>query len=119
MRAIHVRDGQTVKAGDVLIELDPTMSGAEREHLQERSDRGPARRRAAARGARAATRTIRSPTSMPPAEAEPALVEMQRQLLASSGREQRAKLAALDRQVAQKEAERATIRRHDRQARRR
>src|SRR5919197_3572156 len=29
VRAIHVRDGQAVKAGDVLIELDPTMNGAE------------------------------------------------------------------------------------------
>jgi membrane fusion protein, hemolysin D len=28
VRAIHVRDGQSVSAGDVLIELDPTMSGA-------------------------------------------------------------------------------------------
>src|SRR2546429_2769393 len=29
VRAIHVRDGQSVSAGDALIELDPTMSGAE------------------------------------------------------------------------------------------
>ena len=29
VRAIHVQDGQSVKAGDVLIALDPTMSGAE------------------------------------------------------------------------------------------
>ena len=28
VRAIHVRDGQSVSAGDVLIELDPTISGA-------------------------------------------------------------------------------------------
>src|SRR5262252_2686150 len=34
VRAIHVHDGQSVKQGDVLIELDPTMNGAEREHLQ-------------------------------------------------------------------------------------
>jgi hemolysin D len=34
VRAIHVHDGDTVKAGDVLIELDPTISAAEREHLQ-------------------------------------------------------------------------------------
>lgn len=34
VRAIHVHDGQSVKQGDVLIQLDPTMSGAEREHLQ-------------------------------------------------------------------------------------
>src|SRR4030088_3290971 len=26
VRAIHVRDGQRVKAGDVLVELDPTVS---------------------------------------------------------------------------------------------
>ena len=32
VRAIHVRDGQSVKAGDVLIELDPTITVAEREH---------------------------------------------------------------------------------------
>ena len=34
VRAIHVRDGQRVKAGDVLIELDPTMTEAERDHLK-------------------------------------------------------------------------------------
>ena len=33
VRAIHVRDGETVKAGQVLIELDPTMNEAERNHL--------------------------------------------------------------------------------------
>ena len=26
VRAIHVRDGQTVKAGEVLLELDPTIN---------------------------------------------------------------------------------------------
>ena len=34
VRAIHVSDGQSVNAGDVLIELDPTMSGAELGHLK-------------------------------------------------------------------------------------
>jgi hemolysin D len=34
VRAIHVQDGQTVAAGDVLIELDPTMNEAERNHLR-------------------------------------------------------------------------------------
>ena len=34
VRAIHVKDGQSVKAGDVLIELDPTMSQAESGHLK-------------------------------------------------------------------------------------
>ena len=34
VRAIRVQDGQAVKAGDVLIELDPTVNAAERDHLQ-------------------------------------------------------------------------------------
>src|SRR5262249_3556268 len=33
VRAIDVRDGQAVKAGQVLIELDPTMNRAEQAHL--------------------------------------------------------------------------------------
>src|SRR5206468_1649343 len=34
VRSIRVQDGQAVKAGDVLIELDPTANAAERDHLQ-------------------------------------------------------------------------------------
>ena len=34
MRAIHVHDGQSVKAGEVLIELDPTMTEAEQRRPQ-------------------------------------------------------------------------------------
>src|SRR6516225_6372019 len=34
VRVIHVRDGQAVKAGDVLIELDPTINQAELKHFQ-------------------------------------------------------------------------------------
>src|SRR5262249_4231516 len=34
VRAIHVRDGHSVKAGQVLIELDPAMNEAERNHLR-------------------------------------------------------------------------------------
>src|SRR5712664_4890353 len=33
VRAIKVQDGQAVRAGDVLIELDPTANEAERDHL--------------------------------------------------------------------------------------
>ena len=33
VRSIGVQDGQTVKAGDVLIELDPTVNAADRDHL--------------------------------------------------------------------------------------
>src|SRR5258708_1570936 len=34
VRAIHVRDGQHVNAGEVLIELDPTINESERNHFQ-------------------------------------------------------------------------------------
>src|SRR5467141_335655 len=34
VRSIRVQDGQVVKAGDVLIELDPTVNAAERDHLR-------------------------------------------------------------------------------------
>jgi hemolysin D len=46
----------------------------------------------------------------PPPDAPAALVEMHRRFLVSQAAEQNAKLAAIDGQVAQKEAERATIR---------
>ena len=48
VRSIRVQDGQAVKAGDGLIELDPTVNPTERDHLH--NDRG-AQHRAAARGA--------------------------------------------------------------------
>ena len=34
VRAIHIRDGQSVRAGDALIELDPTMTEADVEHAK-------------------------------------------------------------------------------------
>jgi hemolysin D len=33
VRAVYVQDGQAVKAGDILVELDPTISGAESDRL--------------------------------------------------------------------------------------
>src|SRR5260370_3645504 len=34
VRAIHVRDGQQVKTGDVAVELDPTINESDRDHLR-------------------------------------------------------------------------------------
>jgi hemolysin D len=104
VRAIHVRDGQTVKAGDVLIELDPTMTEADNE--RQKSDLiavelDVARLRAAlAEDPLAAFR--------PPQSASAAEIEMHRQFLISQRAEQNAKLAEIERQQGQKEAERAT-----------
>jgi hemolysin D len=107
VRAIHVRDGQNVNAGDVLIELDPTMTVADQEHI--RSDLIAAQLDIAR--LRAALSDSDSPEGEfhPPAGASSDLIAMQRQFLVKQTEEYRAKLASLDRQRAQKEAERDTI----------
>jgi hemolysin D len=106
VRSIRVQDGQPVKAGDVLIELDPTVNAAERDHLR---DDLLAERLNIAR-LRAALAGGDDPAAgfMPPADADPELVATQRQLLLNQVTEYRAKIAALLRQQAQKEAEQAT-----------
>jgi len=106
VRAIHIHDGQNVKAGDVLIELDPTMTTAEGEHIKNdlvAAQLDIARLRAALSDGDNPQREFH-----PPAGASPALVNMQREFLARQIEEHRAKIASLDRQRAQKEAERAT-----------
>jgi hemolysin D len=106
VRAIHVRDGQSVKAGDLLIELDPTISGAELGHLK--SDLASADLEVARLRAELSGNANPLDSFNPPDGAPPALVEMNRQFLISQTAEQRAKIAAIDGQLSQKEAERAT-----------
>src|SRR5258708_4523551 len=108
VRAIRVRDGQSVKTGDVLIELDPTMTGAELGHFK--SDLIAAQLDAARLRAALAAKGDPAAELKPPPDAPAVLVEMHRRFLISQAAEQKAKLAAIDGQVAQKEAERATIR---------
>ena len=105
VRSILVKDGQEVKAGDVLIELDPTISDAELRHLQSdlvSAQLDVARLRAALADG--------DPLAAfhPPKDAPEALLATQRQLLIDQTSEQRAKLAALDRERTQREAERST-----------
>ena len=106
VRAIEVRDGQRVKSGDVLLELDPTINSAELEHL--RSDRLAAQLEAAR--LRAVLDGGNDPLAhfKPPEGAPADLVGVQRRFLVSQAAEQAAKIAEIDRQIAQKEAERAT-----------
>jgi hemolysin D len=106
VRAIRVQDGQAVKAGDVLIELDPTVNAAERDHLQNdllAEQLNVARLRAAL-----SARDEQMVDFVAPAGADPILVSTQRQLLLNQVAEHRAKIASLARQQAQKEAEQAT-----------
>jgi hemolysin D len=106
VRSIRAQDGQAVKAGDVLIELDPTVNAAERDHLHNdllAEQLNIARLRAALA---AGDDPVADFT--PPADADPALISTQRQLLLNQVTEHRAKIAALARQQAQKEAEQST-----------
>jgi hemolysin D len=107
VRSIRVQDGQAVKAGDILIELDPTVNAAERDRLRNdllAEQLNIARLRAALAAGDDAVADF-----TPPADADPALIRTQRQLLLNQVAEYRAKIAALDRQQVQKEAEHATI----------
>jgi hemolysin D len=107
VRAIHVRDGEAVKAGDLLIEIDPTISEAERNRAK--SDLTSVRLDIAR--LRAALIPSDDPLAnfQPPEDASPALVDMQKKFLVSLVNENHAKLATLDQQRTQREAERATI----------
>ena len=105
VRAIHVRDGQAVKQGEVLIELDSTMNNAETSHLESdlmAAQLDVARLRAALSDG--------DPLAnfKPPEGAPPALVATQQKFLSDQTAEQQAKLAVLDRQRALREAELAT-----------
>jgi hemolysin D len=107
VHAILVANGQNVNAGDVLIELDSTINEGEINHL--RSDLQSAQLDIARLRA-ALTDTDDPPAAFrPPEGANPQLVAMQRQFLVAQVTEHRAKIAALDGQRAQKEAELATI----------
>jgi len=107
VRAIRGHDGQSVKAGEVLIELDPTMNEAERKHLKSdliAAELDVARLTAALGGDPDPIASFR-----PPEEASQALAATQRQFLMQQLDEHRAKLASLDSQRTQKEAELATV----------
>jgi hemolysin D len=107
VRAIHIRDGQTVRAGDVLIELDPRINESERDHLQ--ADLTAAQLEIAR--LRAALSNLDNPLEAfhPPAGAPPDQVVMQQSYLIKQTAEYRAKIDALKRQQDQKEAEQDTI----------
>ena len=96
VRAIHVHNGESVRAGEVLIELDPTMTEAEEGHLKGdliAAGLDVARLRAALAG--------RADLDAPPG-ATAAQMETHRQFLASEDALQKAKLAEIDRQQLQK-----------------
>jgi hemolysin D len=107
VRAIHVRDGQAVKAGDILVELDPTTAGADLRRLAAdlvatRAD--VARLEAVAADPARPQAHFRMPIGTPAD-----LQALQRALLSSQTDEQAARLAALEAEHRKREAERRSV----------
>jgi membrane fusion protein, hemolysin D len=106
VRAIHVRDGQSVAAGEVLIELDATINAAERDRFA--AELVVVQLEVAR--LRAALMPGTDPLAfVPPDGANPRQVELQRSLLRNQLEEYRSKLAGIDRQMTQNEANRAAV----------
>lgn len=103
VRAISVRDGQMVKAGDILIELDPTSTSADSDRLQRDAweAHGDALRVAALL---AGQEKFKSPEGMPPE-----ISANQLSMLQSRLSEQRSRMAASDAEIARKQADRDAI----------
>ncbi|MBC7917736.1 MAG: HlyD family type I secretion periplasmic adaptor subunit [Rhodoferax sp.] len=99
VRSIFVRDGQQVKAGDILLQLDPTSTGADRSRLQREYWEGEAEvaRASALLGGR---------TELAKIPGMPADITLnQTAILQSRLLEQRAKLAGLDADIGKRGAD--------------
>jgi hemolysin D len=105
VRAILVEDGQSVRAGQVLIEFDATGTEADRNRLV--ADLTGARLNASR--LRAALSDDPERSFVPPAEASALQIQLSQALLASQLGEYRARLAAFDQQIAQKRADRTGV----------
>jgi len=109
VRSISVRDGQSVRAGEVLLELDPTTTGADLQRLQRESWEHEAdvqRLTAQLAG--------RSSLAMPP-ELPADIRSNQEWLLAARLAEQRSRVASLEADVARRRAESTATASHLRQ----
>lgn len=107
VRAIHVRDGQAVKAGDILVELDPTTAGADLRRLA--ADLVAARADVARLEAVAADPARPQAHFRTPIGTPADLLALQRALLNSQTDEQAARLATLEAEHRKREAERRSV----------
>jgi len=107
VRAIHVQEGQTVRAGEVLVSLDPTTSEADRN--RQAGEFLAARLDVARLSAMVAEGGDAEAAFVAPPDATPTQLALARQFMTSQTAEHRAKLAELDRQKAQSEANRAAV----------
>ncbi len=107
VRAIHVQDGQAVKAGDVLIEIDSTINEAERNRLRTEyitTSLDVARLKALLGNAKDPEAKFVAPEG-----ATAAQIATQKSLLRNQLDEIHAKLASIDRQLAQSEGNREAV----------
>lgn len=109
VRAIHVQDGDHVKAGQLLIELDPTQAGADSQRLSGdfiQAELDVARLTAL----KNTVETGRAPVFVPPKDAPPERIEEARAAMRAQADQQAAKVADLSQQISQKAAEAAEVR---------
>jgi hemolysin D len=107
--AIHVQDGDPVRAGQILIELDRTVTQAERRHVAQdlvASELDVARLATLRDGF--ATKTIPPELAVPPGASQADVTRTKSSMRAQAA-EQLAKLASIDRQIEQKLAEAQSI----------
>ena len=101
VRAIHVQDGQFVKAGEVLIEIDATINESERDRLQKEyieAELDAARLRGVLQ-----SKTEESVYFVPPEGSTEAQIATQGTLLLNQLQEGHAKLHGLDQQIAREQ----------------
>jgi hemolysin D len=104
VRAIHVQDGDHVKAGQLLIELDPTQTEADSRRVD--TDLAQANLDVARLTAlKTAIETHRAPYLVPPKDADPARVAESRAAMQAQADQLASKLADLSQQISQKDAE--------------
>ncbi|RKZ51845.1 MAG: hypothetical protein DRR00_10385 [Candidatus Parabeggiatoa sp. nov. 3] len=111
VKRIWVEEGQLVKAGQLLIELDSTVSGADLARLKTEGMMAKLEQ-ARLEALLAAIRQGKLQSFVKPADAESLQVELQQARLKKQFREYQARLAALANEIQQREAERATVMAH-------
>ncbi len=107
VRAIHVQDGQQVKANDVLIEIDTTINEAEQARLQSEltaTELESARLRAALKMSLDPVLDFVAPAGAPQAQ-----IDLQLSQLTSQVTEIRSKLTGIDNQIAQGKGNQAAV----------
>ena len=98
IRAIHVKDGQVVRKGEALIELDPTVTGAELERFHNEH------RAASVQAARLRALVAGRGALDPPKGADQKYVALQQQMLRNQLAEYQSRTAAMQHLVEQRKA---------------